>query len=213
MRDFNDLSKKLQKQQIDIQNTIGNSVKQFQRQQIDIQNTLGDSIKKFQLQQINLNKVIENYINLNISNIYKVNSFNGGIVVLDNIVDNIQEDLIDKCSRGENYDSYETMDYYIEVYSKLSSKIKNGYKVLRNNEIVKECCFLFGVFGSIVTLATPFIKDNNNLDIHTHNNFENIDINTKIEGKNIEIYIEKKEETINDTNEIYDDWLSGGERT
>ncbi|QDQ03041.1 hypothetical protein FOH38_22780 [Lysinibacillus fusiformis] len=198
--------KQFQQQQSEIRKAMESPMKQFQQQQSEIRKAMESPMKQFQQQQSELSKIIS----ASFMKAYKVNSFSieGGIAVLDNIIEDIQED-----SNSATFLTQESeiLNDFIESYLKLASQVKNGYNAITNNKALLQLTALIGLISSILTIVS-FVQGDS-VDIQIHNNFENIKIDTETERKKVDIYIEKKELPVEPNIGKEDNWLLGGERT
>ncbi|MEK4404015.1 hypothetical protein MKZ26_06150 [Sporosarcina sp. FSL K6-6792] len=199
-------------QQKAMQMALESPMKQLQQQQKAMQMALESPMKQLQQQQ----KAIRNSISASFMNAYKVNSFSidGGIAVLDNIVEDIQGDSNSATlSTQYSLDLSEILNDFIESYWKLASLFKNGYNAITNNNALLQLTTLIGLIGSIITIVSTTQGNSVDVDIHIHNNFEEVKVKTEKYGKKVDIYIEKKELPLEPNSQDDDKWVSGGDRT
>ena len=134
--------------------------------------------------------------------------------IMDELFSTIQEEFENSESAEETFEWQELSITYLSYCMNMIRELQKIYNALDATKAKAIILDIMTVVSFIITLSSSF-KDSP-AEIHIHNEYENIKIDTESNGKRTDIYIEKKDSPVEgkqDQEQEEEEWLSGGERT
>ncbi|MFJ8516552.1 hypothetical protein, partial [Lysinibacillus xylanilyticus] len=148
-----------------------------------------------------------------IPNVFQDNGYNFAVAMA-------SINYVEETTSLENLE--ETDDYYreqleilVEWYSTLIAHLQQVWNVITTDKaknIMTVAGFIMSIIGTIIAVNEAIPNDKEQTpEIHIHKYSDDVEIETKTEENQVDIYIQENDKQQNSTTD--DKWLSGGDRT